>query len=74
MYCCPTVVQTGLGSYGTMDRNPVYNANDITFGASVSQGKPLGEEEVRKCNKLQAYRIAVVPRTSLSLQTTTPMS
>ncbi|CAM9095729.1 unnamed protein product [Ectocarpus fasciculatus] len=35
------LTQSGLGSYGIMDRNSVSNANDITFGASASQATPL---------------------------------
>lgn len=34
-------VQSGLGSYGVMERITPSKANDITFGASVSQGTPL---------------------------------
>lgn len=30
--------QSGLGSYGIMDRNPISKANDVTFGATASEG------------------------------------
>ncbi|CAM9610321.1 unnamed protein product [Pylaiella littoralis] len=33
-----------LGSFGIMDRNSFSNANDITFGASASQGTPLDKK------------------------------
>lgn len=39
-------VQSGLGSYGVMDRKSVPKAYDVSFGASVSQRTPLDKDEV----------------------------